>query len=244
MVTGKDAAMTKKERSVAAKRYYYQIQTKTEQMSIAEEVKGHFEKAVEKAEEKMENGDGDISQSSLTKLKLGLSGTLHDITQIRSELQIAKLNLSRLVGRDIVPHAKLEDEKIKVLEFLYKDFDEYLGKLKKSAEAVEMRDGAAGRARGTSGEARAKSGNISEDRLFAMKMAFIKADETRQNLELAGKIRKMTRALLVAEVANYDFGLGKSEELFEALIIYTRVLSGYYDTVFNFNMAVIELSEI
>ena len=57
-------------------------------------------------------------------------------------------------------------------------------------------------------------------------------------MELAKKNRKMTRALLVSEVANYDFGVGESGDLFQALIIYTRVLSGYYDSVYKYNLSV------
>ena len=60
-------------------------------------------------------------------------------------------------------------------------------------------------------------------------------------MQLARKNRKMTRALLVSEVANYDFGIGDSGDLFQALIIYTRVLNGYYDSVYNFNLLVAKL---
>ena len=57
-------------------------------------------------------------------------------------------------------------------------------------------------------------------------------------MELAKKNRKMTRALLVSEVANYDFGVGETGDLFQALIIYTRVLNGYYDSVYKYNLSV------
>ena len=56
------------------------------------------------------------------------------------------------------------------------------------------------------------------------------------------KNRKISRALLVSEAANYDFGIGDPGDLFEALIIYTRVLGGYYDAVYNFNVSVAELN--
>ena len=48
----------------------------------------------------------------------------------------------------------------------------------------------------------------------------------------------------MSEVANYDFGIGDAGDLFEALIIYTRVLSGYYDSVYNFNLAVADLNRL
>ena len=73
------------------------------------------------------------------------------------------------------------------------------------------------------------------------KKVFLKVSEARGQLDLAKGSRKITRALLVTELANYDFGIGDSGDLFQALIIYTRVLSGYYETVYNFNLAVAEL---
>ena len=57
-------------------------------------------------------------------------------------------------------------------------------------------------------------------------------------MNLARKNRKMTRALLVSEVANFDFGIGESSDLFQSLIIYTRVLNGYYESVYNYNLSV------
>ena len=53
-----------------------------------------------------------------------------------------------------------------------------------------------------------------------------------------------TGALLIAEVANYDFGIGDSQELFEALIVYSRVLSGYLDSIYKHNVAVAELEKL
>jgi hypothetical protein len=58
------------------------------------------------------------------------------------------------------------------------------------------------------------------------------------------KNRKITRALLITEAANYDFGIGNSEELFEALIIYTRVFSSYLDSIYTFNLAVANLERL
>ena len=71
-----------------------------------------------------------------------------------------------------------------------------------------------------------------------MREALIEVNKTREQLTLAGKNRKITRALLVTEAANYDFGIGNEADLFEALIIYTRVLVGYYEAIHTFNVAV------
>ena len=82
-----------------------------------------------------------------------------------------------------------------------------------------------------------------EDRLTLHK-AFIAAKEATAKVTLGKKNRKITRALLVAEVANYDFGIGDSQELFEALIVYTRVLVGYLDSIYTLNVAVAELEKL
>ena len=87
------------------------------------------------------------------------------------------------------------------------------------------------------------SKQMGRDRLVLHK-AFISAKEAVAKVNLGKKNRKITRALLVAEVANYDFGIGDSQELFEALIVYTRVLEGYLSSVYILNVAVAELDKL
>ena len=78
------------------RKYYYQIQSKTEKLEILKEVKGHFEQAVTKAEEKFDSGEEDVSQSAITKLKLGLAGTLNGIIELESEVKVAQLSLAMI----------------------------------------------------------------------------------------------------------------------------------------------------
>jgi len=90
-------------------RTYYQIQFKTNQLGIAEEVKERFETAIEKAEEKYEEGEDDISQSDITKLKLGRTGSVHDVIELEHEIHVAKLELAELTGLDLSKESSLED---------------------------------------------------------------------------------------------------------------------------------------
>ena len=85
------------------KKYYYQIQVQMKQLETAEEVRDHFQKAITKSEIIMEEGEGDISQSSITKLKLGLSETLNNIISLNYAIQVTKLDLLELVGKGITP---------------------------------------------------------------------------------------------------------------------------------------------
>jgi hypothetical protein len=206
-----NSSRSARESKYLAKQYYYQIQFKTNQLGIAEEVKKRFGTAIEKAEEKYEEDEGDISQSDITKLKLGRTGSVHDVIELEQEIHIAKLDLGELTGLDLSKESTLEDDTILPVDFPKKSFKELFGKNHRVATLKQ-------------------------------KKAYIKVDEARAQLDLAKGSRKITRALLVTELANYDFGIGDSGDLFQALIIYTRVLSGYYETVYNFNMAVAELN--
>ncbi len=201
--------------------FYYQIQYQREKLKISKEVKGHFEKALKGATEKFEEDEGDVEQKDLTMLKLGLSGAANDVIKLESGLAIARASLGDLLGREFSSESKIAEEHIRPLEFKFDSLGEYL-KYRRSPKAK-----------------RASDSKTHSD--LEMKKAFIRAQEKQAVMKLAAGNRKITRALLVTEVANYDFGIGSSGDLFEALIIYTRVLSGYYESIYNFNMTVVAL---
>jgi hypothetical protein len=205
---------------------YYQIQYKSDQLKIAEEVRDHFTRAAEKAEEKFDRGDEGISQSSITKLKLGLSGAENDVLVLGNEIHFAKLSLGHLLGWEVTAETPLDETGIKAVEFAFHNLESYLASLN---------------APGAPPGCRACSGPLAPGKRLALNGAFIDVDQARLQMAMAKKSRKITRTLLVTEVANYDFGIGQSEDLFEALIIYTRVLRGYYETAYNLNRAVLLL---
>ena len=201
------------------KRNYDLILARREQLEISREVQGHFEKAVTQAEKKFEEGEGDISQSAITKLKLGLTGTLNDIVRFESDTALAKLRLEQYLGIQWAGDVDISGPKFRPADFPYKTVEEYLKKKSSSSKPGKMK-------------------KTDRAGLFERRAAMIEVNLAREKLVLGRKSRKMTRALLVTEVANYDFGIGNESDLFEALIIYTRVLVGYYDTIYDFNLAV------
>jgi hypothetical protein len=200
------------EREYSIKKYYYQIQYQSQKLQILNEVKGHFEKSISKAEEKYDEGEEDISQSDITKLKLGLAGTLNDKFGVEADLQISRLSLFETLKKKYEPEAELLEPNIVPVEF---NFDEYQKWCCLGSEFSNV---------------------------ISLKKSFLKAVEANNKMKLARKNRKITRALLVSEVANYDFGIGDPVDLFQALIIYTRVLSGYYESVYKFNLSVAGLN--
>ena len=200
--------------ALEVKRNYSLILARREQLEISNEVKGHFEKAVTQAEKKFEEGDEDISQSAITKLKLGLAGTLNDISQFNSDIALAQLRLEKYLRVRWAQGTDISGPKFQPVTFPHKTVSEFLQS-------------------DSSGSKTSK-----ESGLYDLREAFIEVNKTREQLTLAGKNRKITRALLVTEAANYDFGIGNEADLFEALIIYTRVLVGYYEAIHTFNVAV------
>jgi len=200
--------------ALEVRRNYDLIMARREQIEISVEVKGHFEKALKEAEKKYEAGDEDISSSSITKLKLGLAGTLNDISGFNSDIALAQLRLEKYMGVRWAQQVDISGPKFQPVVFPHRTVNEFL----KS---------------NTSGSKTPK-----ESGLFDLREAMIEVNKARAQLELGSKNRKMTRALLVTEAANYDFGIGNEADLFESLIIYTRVLVGYYEAIHTFNVAV------
>ncbi len=200
-----------KDVALEVRRNHDLILARREQLEISKEVKGHFEKAVTQAEKKFEEGDDNISQSAITKLKLGLAGALNDISQFNSDIALAQLRLEKYLGVRWTQEVDISGPKFQPVSFPHKTVDEFL---------------------------KSNSGSKTESGLFDLREAIIAVNKAREQLTLAGKNRKMTRALLVTEAANYDFGIGNEADLFETLIIYTRVLVGYYEAIHTFNISV------
>ncbi len=211
------------------KKNYYEILAREEQLLISEEVQGHFEKAIKKAEEKYENEDEEVTQSAITKLKLGLSGARNDISEFNYKKDLALINLSKFLGCKSKLRPIKSNIKFKPVEFKYTS----LGAVLKSNYGKKA-----------IGKTKNKPKKISLEETFELESLISKVKRARSQLELAKENRKMTRALLVTEVANYDFGIGNEGDLFEALMIYTRVLVGYYQSIYEFNLAVAKFDKV
>ncbi|MBT6295904.1 MAG: TolC family protein [Nitrospina sp.] len=197
------------------KKYYYQIETQREQLATAKEVQGYFEKGIKKSQEIFESDEGGVSQADITKLKLGLSNTLNNIIDLKHSLQIGKLNLGKLINRDLLDRNHIITADPIPVDFPHTGFDSYL-KAKKLTEG-------------------------SKQLLYEV---YLDVESSNAKVKLGIKNRKISRALLVSQVANYDFGIGDSQELFEALMLYTRVFSSYLDSVYTFNVAVAKLEKL
>ena len=219
---GTDNPKEELEKIYQAKDFYFQILSYQEELNVVHEVRKHFEKAVSKAEENFDKGEDNVSQSSITKLKLGLFGTLNDIAGLESAIAQSRISLAQLVNRG--ERTNLKDDRILPGSFPFKSFDDYFNSLRESNEKSALTN----------------SGRLQGD----LHKAFLRIDEAKKKMKLAQKSKKITRALLVIEAANYDFGIGDAGDLFEALIIYTRVLRGYFQSIYKLNIAIADIEKI
>ena len=131
---GKNTSFHEIEYSI--KKFYYQIQYQEQKLTVLNEVKGHFKKSISKAEEKYEEGEEDISQSDITKLKLGLAGTLNDIYEVETGLKISRLSLTNILNNEYQINAKLLNPIILPLKF---DYEDYEGWFKQNIKIPELR---------------------------------------------------------------------------------------------------------
>ena len=223
------------------KKYFYQIETKVEQLATAKEVRDHFQKGIKKSEEIFDSGEGSVSQADITKLKLGLSNTLSNIVDFEYELKIGKLNLGKLINQELLGENYVKTSDPLPIDFPFTNFGQYL----KAKHLTTQKNKIIGDAGINLNKSDGREPLIltEENRLLLLK-AFFGVKLSNDKVILGKENRKITRALLVAEVANYDFGIGDSQDLFEALIIYTRVFSSYLDSVYALKVSVAELEKL
>ena len=223
------------------KKYFYQIETQVEQLETAKEVRGHFQKAVKKSKEIFDSLDGDVSQADLTKLKLGLSNTLNNVIDLEHDIQIGKLNLGELINQELRDGNDLTVTDPIPIDFPYTSFDGYLKAKNLTPQAKKIISEAGTDPNEINVE---QSTKLTEENSLLLYKAFLGVTSSKDKVMLGKKNRKITRALLVSEVANYDFGIGDSQELFEALIMYTRVYNSYLDSIYTLNVSAAELEKL
>jgi outer membrane protein TolC len=72
---------------------------------------------------------------------------------------------------------------------------------------------------------------------------YLEVEEFRNKVKAAEESRKAARALLVTTLANFQLGVGEAKEVFEGLGLYTRIVSDYYQTIRDFNIAAAKLTQ-
>ena len=209
----------KKEIVYRIKKLYYDLLLTKELIKLAEDVKSHFEKATEKAEKKLQSEDPDITQQDVLKLKLGLVGSKDELNRLEHDRKAIieslkyELNIPREKKIDI-KSKRLKQEKIE-LKKIKADFK------------LDSDD---------------KSSLKGKEVMFKIAKVYLKINKADDSIKIARDARKVSRGLLVTNLANFDFGIGEAKDLFESLFIYMRSVKNYLEKVHEYNLAIAELS--
>lgn len=76
-----------------------------------------------------------------------------------------------------------------------------------------------------------------------VKDAFLDVRNTKLDMERAEEAGKLSRQLLFLTQSNYDIGLAEPKDLIEALSGFLQTRGQYFESVFNFNVAVAKLAQ-
>ena len=72
---------------------------------------------------------------------------------------------------------------------------------------------------------------------------YLEMQEFQNKLAAAQQARRAARALLATTVANFNLGIGEGKDVFEGLGLFTRIVSEYFETIRDFNMAAAKLTQ-
>ena len=72
---------------------------------------------------------------------------------------------------------------------------------------------------------------------------YLEMQENQQKIDAAQTARKAVRALLATTLANFELGVGEGKDVFEGLGLYARIVSDYYTTVRDYNLAAAKLTQ-
>ncbi|MEE9165035.1 MAG: TolC family protein [Nitrospinota bacterium] len=201
------------------KTLYYDLLLAKELIQLADEVKSNFEKAYEKAEKKLESEDPDITLQDVLKLKLGLVGSKDELNRLEHDKKEIIESLKYKLG---IPGNKIFEIKSKRLKQEKIDLKKVEGNIDLTLSN--------------------KSSFKEKEDIFRITKVFLKINKANDSIKTAREARKVSRGLLVINLANFDFGIGEAKDLFEALFIYMRSVKNYLTKIHEYNIAVAELS--
>jgi outer membrane protein TolC len=72
---------------------------------------------------------------------------------------------------------------------------------------------------------------------------YLEMQEYQNQLEAMQTARRSARALLLTTLTNFNLGVGEAKDIFDALGLYTRTLSDYYEVLRDFNIGAARLSQ-
>lgn len=118
----------------SVKELYYTAQLNEELRRLVSDTVEQFEKAVEKAEELLEKGDGTLTQQDLLKLRYGLSRTKGELLEIEKGEALVHSALLRLLCLPTGEDFDLKEKRLKPVSFELDDLSSYQQKASQRPE--------------------------------------------------------------------------------------------------------------
>ena len=91
-------------------------------------MKKHFDQALAKAESSYDEGNENVTQIIITKLKLGLAEVKKNIADFASKLEQSKVELSALMKKNLFDQSLKIKRPLKAAQFDYQSWAEFLQK--------------------------------------------------------------------------------------------------------------------
>ena len=82
----------------AVKELYYNLLLSRQAKELLDEVRGNFTKALATAEQRVEAGEGTITQQDILKLRIGLASVTREVYTLERAMAVTRLALLRQIG--------------------------------------------------------------------------------------------------------------------------------------------------
>jgi outer membrane protein len=109
------------------RRYYGYVLTR-QLLKAAKNIQNNFLEAQEAAEERLDKGDAQVSETDALKLKVGLAVVTSNLYKIRREVRVSRAGLREIMGLDDRIDFDVVDKKLKAVDFDLQHLEFYIEK--------------------------------------------------------------------------------------------------------------------
>jgi outer membrane protein TolC len=109
------------------KRYYGYVVAR-QLLKTVKNVQKNFTEAYEVAEERLDEGDSQVSETDALKLKVGLAVVTSNVYRVRREVRVSRAGLREIMGLDDRIDFDVVDKKLKIVDFKLQSLEFYIEK--------------------------------------------------------------------------------------------------------------------
>ena len=293
------------------KELYYNLLLSRQIKALLDEVQENFRKAITTAEQRVEAGEGTLTQQDILKLRIGLASVTREVSTLERASAVTRAALMRQLGIPFEDDFDIAETQLEPVTVQWQPLAYYLERAglqrpdiaqleaglaarqarveaarsayypsvfiaggiryakaptRDSQESPFARDDfnyfAGGAALGLRwqldvwmthakvaerlaelSQVEVQKHNATSGIALDIQRRYLEMQETQQKIDAAQTARKAVRALLATTLANFELGVGEGKEVFENLGLYAHIVSDYYTTVRDYNLAAARLTQ-